>query len=76
MNFVVIGEKLKTLDNKTQGQYLKNYSDIPWSAVIRMRDIVAHHYTGIKNEVIFDTVKRDIPDLIAILKTMLDDLKR
>jgi len=41
-----------------------------------MRDIVAHHYTGIKNEVIFDTVKRDIPDLIAILKTMLDDLKR
>ena len=76
MNFVVIGEKLKTLDNKTQGQYLKNYSDIPWSEVIRMRDIVAHHYTGIKNEVIFDTVKRDIPDLIAILKTMLDNLKR
>ena len=75
MNFVVIGEKLKTLDNKTQGKYLKKYSDIPWSEVIRMRDVVAHHYTGIKNEVIFETVKRDIPDLITILKTMLDDLK-
>lgn len=75
MNFVVIGENLKMLDNKTQGQYLRQYSEIPWSEVIRMRDIVAHHYTGIKNEIIFDTVKRDIPDLIAVLKIMLEKLK-
>lgn len=74
MNFVVIGENLKMLDNKTQGQYLRKYPEIPWSEVIRMRDIVAHHYTGIKNDIIFDTVKRDIPDLIAILKMMLKDL--
>lgn len=76
MNFVVIGENLKMLDNRTQGQYLKQYPDIPWSEVIRMRDIVAHHYTGIKNEIIFDTVKRDIPDLIAALHVMLEDLKK
>lgn len=76
MNFVVIGENLKMLDNRTRGQYLKNYPDIPWTEVIRMRDIVAHHYTGIKNEIIFDTVKRDIPDLIAALKVMLEDLKK
>lgn len=75
MNFVVIGEKLKTLDNKTQGQYLKKYTDIPWAEVIRMRDVVAHHYTGIKSEVIFETVKRDIPDLISTLKVMMEDLK-
>lgn len=74
MNFVVIGENLKMLDNKTQGQYLRKYPEIPWSEVIRMRDIVAHHYTGIKNDIIFDTVKRDIPDLIAVLKMMLKDL--
>mgnify|MGYP002626547044 FL=1 len=76
MNFVVIGENLKMLDNRTQGQYLKQYPDIPWSEVIRMRDIVAHHYTGIKNEIIFDTVKRDIPNLIAALHVMLEDLKK
>ncbi len=74
MNFVVIGENLKMLDNKTQGQYLRKYPEIPWSEVIRMRDIVAHHYTGIKNDIIFDTVKRDIPDLIAVLKMMLTDM--
>ena len=73
MNFVVIGENLKMLDNKTQGQYLRKYPDIPWSEVIRMRDIVAHHYTGIKNDIIFDTVKKDIPDLIAALKKMMND---
>ena len=75
MNFVVIGENLKMLDNKTQGQYLKKYTDIPWAEVIRMRDIVAHHYTGIKNEIIFSTVKQDIPDLITTLKIMLEDLR-
>ena len=74
MSFVVIGENLKMLDNKTHGEYLKKYSDVPWPEVIRMRDIVAHHYTGIKNDIIFDTVERDIPDLIAVLKTMLKDL--
>ena len=63
------------LDNKTQGAYLKKYSDIPWSEVIRMRDVVAHHYTGIKNEIIFETVKKDIPDLISALKKMLNDLE-
>jgi len=76
MNFVVIGENLKMLDNRTHGQYLKKYPDMPWSEVIRMRDIVAHHYTGIKNEIIFDTVKRDIPDLIATLKIIMEDLKK
>lgn len=75
MNFVVIGENLKMLDNKTEGSYLKKYPDIPWSEVIRMRDIVAHHYTGIKNEIIFDTVKKDIPDLISAIKQMLKDLE-
>ena len=75
MNLIVIGENLKMLDNKTEGEYLKKYHDIPWSEVIRMRDIIAHHYTGIKNEIIFDTVKRDIPDLITTLKVMLEDLR-
>lgn len=76
MNLIVIGEKLKKLDNKTAGQYLANYPDIAWSEVIRMRDIIAHHYTNIKNEIIFDSVKKDIPLLRETIATMMQDLKK
>ena len=75
MNLIVIGEKLKKLDNKTAGNYLANYPDIAWSEVIRMRDIIAHHYTNIKNEIIFDTVKKDIPLLRATIATMMQDIE-
>ena len=75
MNLIVIGEKLKNLDNKTAGNYLANYPEIAWSEIIRMRDIIAHHYTNIKNEIIFDTVKQDIPLLRATIATMMRDLE-
>lgn len=75
MNLIVIGEKLKNLDNKTAGTYLTNYPEIAWSEIIRMRDIIAHHYTNIKNEIIFDSVKQDIPLLRATIATMMRDLE-
>ena len=75
MNLIVIGEKLKNLDNKTAGTYLTNYPEIAWSEIIRMRDIIAHHYTNIKNEIIFDSVKQDIPLLRATIAIMMRDLE-
>ena len=75
MNLIVIGEKLKKLDNKTAGNYLANYPDIVWAEIIRMRDIIAHHYTNIKNEIIFDTVKKDIPLLRVTIAAMMRDLE-
>lgn len=52
MNLFVIGETLKELDNKTNGKYLVKYPNIPWKDVIKTRDIIAHHYTGLKKDII------------------------
>lgn len=75
MCFIVIGEKLKTLDNKTQGTYLNKRPEIPWQEIIRMRDVVAHHYTDLRTDIVFSTIKNDIPDLIASIKEMMNELK-
>ena len=75
MNLIVIGEKLKNLDRKTSGDYLVRYSDIAWSEVMRMRDIIAHHYTHIKNEIIFDSVKKDIPLLRNTIALMMQEIE-
>ena len=75
LNLLVIGEKLKSLDNKTNGKYLSQYPDIPWKEIMRMRDIIAHHYTDIKNEIIYKTVINDIPELRKTLGLMINDLE-
>lgn len=75
LNLLVIGEKLKSLDNKTNGKYLFQYPDIPWKEIMRMRDIIAHHYTDIKNEIIYKTVINDIPELRKTLGLMINDLE-
>lgn len=74
LNLLVIGEKLKSLDTKTDGKYLLDYPEIPWKEVIKMRDIIAHHYTGIKENVIYDTIKNDLPILNSTLNKMLKGL--
>ena len=76
LNLLVIGEKLKSLDNKTNGKYLSQYPDIPWKEIMRMRDIIAHHYTDIKNEIIYKTVINDIPELRKTLGLMINDLEK
>ena len=75
LNLLVIGEKLKSLDSKTNGKYLSQYPDIPWKEIMRMRDIIAHHYTDIKNEIIYKTVINDIPELRKTLSLMINDLE-
>ena len=44
MQLVFIGESVKTIDNKTNHSYLIKYTDIPWTAIMGLRDIIAHEY--------------------------------
>ena len=40
-----------------------------------MRNFLAHEYGIIDNEGIFDTVKNNIPDLLAVTRQILCDTK-
>ena len=74
MCFIVIGEEIKRIDKYSDGQLLPNYPSIPWKNIKGMRDRIAHGYFEIDADVVFDTLKNDIPPLFDVVKQMRKDL--
>jgi len=62
MRLQVVGELLKKI-NKMDKSLLEKYPEIEWDKIIRLRDIVSHHYEKLDHEIIFDICKNHIPKL-------------
>ena len=67
---MVIGEAAKRLSSEFQNEI----DEIPWSAVARMRDRLIHGYDTVDLEVVWETVQRNIPDLLRAIRERLTDL--
>jgi uncharacterized protein with HEPN domain len=74
MKLFAIGEEVKSLDKHTEKKLLSNYTSINWSEIMRMRDVIAHHYFEIETDIVFDTIKTDIPKLYEIIKQIKKDI--
>ena len=74
MMIVAIGEGIKRIDERTQGKLLVNRPEIPWKAVKGMRDHIAHGYFDINTELVWDTVKNDLPELRKAIDYLTDNL--
>ena len=68
-----IGETIKNIDKNTSGLLLQKYTDIPWNKIKKVRDIIAHHYFDVDEEIIFNIVKNDLNTLLATIRAMRDD---
>jgi uncharacterized protein with HEPN domain len=53
--FENIGEAVKNLPKNL----LQEYSAIPWNEIAKMRDVLTHHYFGVDDKVIWDTLDED-----------------
>lgn len=51
---------------------IKLDSTIPWRAMKGMRNRIVHEYGSEDLSVVYDTVMRDIPDLLTILKEVAE----
>ena len=67
---MVIGEAAKRLSTELQNEI----GEIPWSAVARMRDRLIHGYDTVDLEVVWDTVRQNIPNLMKAIGERLADL--
>ena len=74
MQLIFIGESVKVIDSKDKA-YLSQYPDIPWTAIMRLRDIIAHEYHRIDEEEIYSVVMNDLPALLNQVRTMKIDLQ-
>jgi uncharacterized protein with HEPN domain len=75
MSFLIVGEEFKKIDRYSDKKLLPNYPEIPWKNVMGLRDKIAHGYFEIDIDVIFDTLRNDMPPLLAVVKQMITDLR-
>jgi uncharacterized protein with HEPN domain len=68
-----IGETVKNIEKNTEGQLLVKYGNIPWRKIMKMRDIIAHHYFDVDEEIIFGIVKNDLKQLLDTIRNMRND---
>lgn len=59
MNIFQIGELANQISQETQSAI----ADIPWCQMYAIRNILAHAYVKIDDEIVWDTVMNDIPKL-------------
>lgn len=56
-----VGEAFRQIDQKTQGQFLSPYPEIPRKALIGMRQVHAHDYFSIYEVAIFNLCTTNLP---------------
>lgn len=64
---IQIGENAKEFDD----DFREKYDKIKWSSYVGMRNIFAHNYEGVIDDITWSVIKEDIPEL----KEYLEDIK-
>lgn len=67
MRLQIIGELLKKID-KIDDSLFSNHPDIEWHKIMKLRDIISHHYEDIDHELIYDICRNHIPQLKVTAK--------
>ena len=58
--------------DKLTPEFKASYSTIPWRAMKGMRNRIVHEYGNVDLSVVFDTVMNDIPQLLTLLKEIME----
>jgi len=76
MKLLAVGEEIKGLDRRTDGELLKHYPSVPWKQIKGLRDIIAHRYFSLDAAVIFSVLKGDIPTLLEVIRQISTDIDK
>ncbi len=74
MRLQVVGEQIKGID-KLDSELLPQYRAIEWQKIMRLRDLISHHYQDIDHEMIYSICSKDLLPLKETLTRISSDLK-
>jgi len=67
-NLEVIGEAVKNIPEEIRTRY----PEIEWRKMAGLRDIVAHEYFGVSDEIVWDVIQNKIPVLLEQVNQILN----
>jgi len=68
MTLINIGELVRHLKK----DFRKENSHMPFDNIIGLRDVAAHGYKALRFDQIWNTIKRDLPELKSQIKNLID----
>jgi len=70
MRLQVIGELTKKI-HKIDSSLLDEYQEVEWNKIIKLREIISHHYEMVDHEIIFDICENHIPLLKSTIRKII-----
>ncbi len=67
-NLQLIGEAATHIPKEVR----QNHSEIPWHAIIGIRNRLAHSYLAISDSIIWGVIQEAVPELLPALRTLLE----
>lgn len=71
MMFIAIGESLKGLDKVTNKELLVMCPEVPWTKVMGLRDIIAHHYFDVDVDEIWWILENELVPLLKSIRALI-----
>ena len=63
----IIGEAVRALSPS----FCQSHPEIPWKKMVGMRDRLIHGYFDINLDIVWETIKKDLPDLLVGLDKII-----
>jgi uncharacterized protein with HEPN domain len=67
----MIGEAANVLSTELKAEY----SEIPWTQIIGLRNLLVHEYFRVDTQILWDVTQYDLRPLKATVMTMVQDLE-
>lgn len=63
----IIGEASNHITNELKSRF----TDVPWAQIVGMRNVFTHEYFGIDSNLVWEIIKKDIPEFKSKIKLIL-----
>lgn len=67
LQLLILGEAAKRLS----ADFCSDHPELPWSEISRMRDRLIHHYRRTDPEQVWQTVQRDLVEVLRVLEPLV-----